>query len=421
MFVRMGKTVPLLIVSDAVSAPTGLARITRDLTTRIYAHMSDLFDVATAGYGACGSTKFPWMQYHLEGMTSDWVLPSLPEICADHFKGRQGIIWFIWDLGRLGWFARPDNFRDPLRPFPELQRWLHTLNAQKWLYTPIDAESPGGRLSYPLAQAALGFNRLFCYGRWAAENIINGIGPEHAAGRGLTALPHGIDSDIFTEMPRSAARKMFFNRTGAQPLFKEADPIQHDELLIGIVATNQPRKDWALGIEVAAKLKEKRPVRLWIHTDSLEKYWSIPTLLVDFGFINPNLQAGDPDRTIVSLGYMTDERMAEAYSACDVTLGIGSGEGFGYPIFESIFCGTPCIHGNYGGAPEYMGGDTLLVEPVGYRYESAYGLKRPVFNADDWAAKVEMAAGKRINHPEELDWEKLWPHWETALRKAVEE
>lgn len=408
---------PLLIVSDGVAAPTGLARITRDLTSRIHTHLSDVYRVATAGHASCGSSRFPWMQYSLEGM-KDWVLPSLPEICEDHFRGENGIIWFIWDLGRLGWFSQSESFPEPLDPYPGLHNWLRNLRAEKWVYAPIDAECPGGRLSFPLAKVTVGFNRIFTYGTWSASLIVNSLGMVEAAKRNLTYAPHGIDTEIFCEMPRMAARKMFFNRTGAVPLRKgniePIEPIGKDELLIGIVATNQPRKDWALGIEAVAKIAEKRPVRLWIHTDKLERAgsWSIPTLLVDFRLL---------DKVAVSMGYLSDEVMAEAYSACDVTLGIGSGEGFGYPIFESMFCGTPCVHGNYGGAPEWMGGDTLLVEPAAYRYESVYGFKRPVFRAEDWVAKIEEVSDKRTNYPSELDWNYLWPKWwEPLLRQAAQ-
>ena len=43
---------PLLILSDAPTAGTGLGRITRDIAKRIRADLSDVFEVATLDTGA---------------------------------------------------------------------------------------------------------------------------------------------------------------------------------------------------------------------------------------------------------------------------------------------------------------------------------------------------------------------------------
>ncbi len=59
----MPEKIPLMIWSDAVSAPSGLARITRDIASRVHEHMADVFDVSTIGYGGSSSSKFPWHQY----------------------------------------------------------------------------------------------------------------------------------------------------------------------------------------------------------------------------------------------------------------------------------------------------------------------------------------------------------------------
>ena len=111
--------------------------------------------------------------------------------------------------------------------------------------------------------------------------------------------------------------------------------------------------------------------------------------------------------------------MACAYSASDITLGIGLGEGYGYPIQESLFCGTPCVHTNYGGAPEYIKNDDLLVDPIAYRYEGVYACRRPVCSAQDWADKANSLIGKRTNHNSALEWDHLWPKWEAWFREAA--
>jgi len=405
----------LLTISDAVSAPTGLARIHRDIVTRALDNLSDVYEICTMGYGGIGTTKIKVPQFPCEGMI-DWILPSLPAVCEDFFGEERGTIMFIWDAHRVSWFSQPVRLgNESLAKFPGLKEWLMQANIEKWLYCPIDSSGPNDRLSFPIALTLLGFDRLLAYGQFGEDVIRRTIGDEEANNRHLTHLPHGIDGNVFWENPRQNSRKLFLQYTGAQSLLhmlgvqKETRPIADDEVLISIVATNQYRKSFPLGIETASILARTRKVRLWIHTDHLEKNWSIPSDLINFGMM---------DNTIISLGIIPDDRMATAYSACDLSLGIGLGEGMGYPIHESLFCGTPCIHGNYGGAPEWMMHPDMLVEPIAYHYEGSYSSKRPVFRAEDWAAVAEKFIGRRVQCNGDLDWEHLLPKWENYLREA---
>ena len=92
----------------------------------------------------------------------------------------------------------------------------------------------------------------------------------------------------------------------------------------------------------------------------------------------------------------------------------------GYTIHESLFCGTPCLHVNYGGAPQWMVSPELLVEPVAYRYEGSYASKRPVCLAQDWANKANEIIGERVTHNGSIDWDILWPRWwEPYFREAA--
>lgn len=401
---------PLLIVGDAVSSGTGLGRIAADLAIRIHENLSDVYRVASFGYGGPGSSKFPFPQYLQEGMGSDWLLPSIQQVWNDFAGEEKGIILCIWDVSRLGWFSQPKQSK-LLDGHPHLRQFLLNPPFEKWLYTPVDAEGPNGRLTFPLMKALLGFDRIIAYGQFGERVIRDTISEEEADKRHLTGIPHGIDREIFYESQRSLCRKVFHSITGAQPLFGQVKPIEQDEVLVGIVATNQSRKDWSLGIRAFALLAQKRKARLWIHTDTMERNWSLPCLLIDYGIV---------DKSLISLGFLEDYRMAQAYSACDLTLGIGLGEGMGYPIHESLFCGTPCVHGDYAGAPEWMANPDLLVKPIAWYYEGMYACKRPVFDPRDWADRMEYLIGKRTNYNGEIEWTRLWKErWEPYLREAA--
>lgn len=393
--------VPLLILSDAPSSGTGLGRITKELATRIHIYMGDACRVATLGYGGPGSRELPFPQYAIEDI-GEWIVPALPEVWQDFAGDQKGILFTIWDLSRLMWFAQPARC-EMLAGYPVLQQWLLKPPFERWGYLPIDAGGPNGKLTFPLHQTLLGYERLLAYGPWGEEVIAQTLGEEESRKRNLDYRPHGIDTAVFYPRDRGHCRFKFGSITGARTLLNrpQLGSILENEVLVGIVATNQARKDWALGIETAALLAKQRKLRLWIHVDKLEKYWSIPALLADYDLL---------DKAMISLGFLPDEAMAEAYSACDLTLGIGP-EGWGFPLAESQACGTPVVTGSYAGGSDIVP-KAMQVDPIAFRYEGIYSSTRPVFNAAHWAARAVQFLDRRVTLDPRYAWENLWPRWE---------
>lgn len=380
---------PILFVSDSISATSGLGRITRDLASRVHEHLGDIYRVGTAGYGGAGSRRFPWPDYHFHSV-ENWLLPELPLVAGD-FAGDDGelTVLFVWDLSRLYWVGIPETC-----PIPFLRRWVEELRksgkVKFHIYHAIDAEGPNGKLSARIADTMKGFDRVLDYSAFSSRITGN---PDH--------LPHGIDSKVFYPRDRKEAREAF-GKNGFQGLSDKS-------LLIGIVATNQARKNWQLGMETCKILQDRgHDVRVWCHTDVLDRHWSIGTLIADYG-----LQG----RVAVTTQKFTDDQMCWLYSACDVTLGIAP-EGFGFPIAESLACGTPCVCGSYGAQAEFAP-KTMQVDPVGYFYEGAFCSKRPVHMAEKWAIRVEMVKGACVHLPESIDWNgpTLWPSWEKWFRE----
>jgi glycosyltransferase involved in cell wall biosynthesis len=394
---------PLLILSDAVTSGTGLGRIARDLATRIHANLPE-FRVGSLGYGGPYSSRLGFPQYSIE--MHDWVVTNLPEVWEDFAAGERGILMTIWDASRLLWLSRPETCPDaPLR------EWLAKKPFDLWGYFPIDATGPHDRLTGVLKHTIEPYDRILAYSSWA-EAILRRTLAGSPKLDGLTNLPHGIDTSVFYPRDRHAARHGFGERIHARTSKGKWFNIPDDVFLVGIVATNQVRKDWGLGIQTVAELAKERKVMVWGHTDVLERHWSLPALLNDYGLIDNHI--------ITSLDY-TDEQMAWCYSACDVTLGIGLGEGFGYPIFESLACGTPCLHGDAGGAPEHMP-DWMIVRRWASRLEGPYNCERGVYFPPDFKnaiKQLEVCPDHVAFLPKHLDWQNLWPRWTEWLKAGL--
>jgi hypothetical protein len=309
--------------------------------------------VATIGYGAPGSRKLPFQQYAWT-KGDDWIIRELEQVWDDFTEGEDGIFFSINDLGRMLWLTNPEQY-----PQEPVCQWLgkNSKRMRLWTYCPIDAEGPNGKLSFPLKHTLLGFKRVLLYSEWSRQIALRS-GVDNTE-----ALPHGIDTKVFYPHDHADAKLQFGHRVIDKPWH-----IKEDEFLIGVVATNQHRKDWHLAIQTAAHLRDHyhKKVRLWLHTDALERFWSFATLLYDYGFIG---RSGDS--VFITMNDLSDEQMAWGYSACDVTLGIGRGEGFGFPLAESLACGTPVIHGDYGGATDWMP-KQFLVDPIAFTHEGLY-------------------------------------------------
>jgi glycosyltransferase involved in cell wall biosynthesis len=375
---------PLLILSDSPSCSSGFGRITRELAWRIAAdpETAAVWRVGCAGWGGVGSRAFPFSEYHF-GLRQDHEVCELPAI-ADDFAGEEPLtIMAIWDASRLGWLGRPST----LCADPGLREWLLTRRPRKWIYHPIDSVSE----SSVRGDILKGFDRVLAYTAFGAEQT--GY-PDH--------LPHGIDTRIWKPRDKVEARAQ---------LCKHFTDLTPTSLLLGVVATNQARKDWRLAAETCRLLLERgHDVRLWAHTDGPRGWWDLPRLFDDHGL---------KGRAAITTFQLSDAQMTWMYSACDVTLGIGLGEGFGYPIFESLACSVPCISADYAGAAEFLT-PSLKIDPSGYYWEGPGCAKRPTFDPEHWMLRVEECFEAGVDGdfpslPPELDWANLWPRWKEWL------
>lgn len=395
-------TTPICIFSDSPAGPSGLGRITRDLALRIHKHLPD-FRVCTLGHGSPGSSRLPFPQYHWRER-DDFIPSELPFIAEDFANNEPMILFTIQDIQRMLQVADSSLCLD--KPFAQwMSERRRTGRLKLWGYFPIDAHGIGGKLPAQLAHTLTHYDRVLVPSQWAAQIVAKTL-----PNLKVDVIPHGIDTDVFKPYPKEESQDLFSELLS--PIAKwptEVLDVDGDALWIGIVATNQSRKDFGLGIEVVAEIAKTRPVFLWIHTDRMKHEWSILELLSEFGLLR---------NAMVTIGNVKDEVMARAYNACDLTLGVGRGEGFGYPIMESWSCGVPCIAGRYGAHVEFIPED-CAVEPSQLRIEGPLNLMRPVFGIQDWVDAVSRVEGNGMVLNTAVDWKYLWQDFEQWFKEGI--
>lgn len=395
--------VPILILSDAPDSGTGLGRITKDLA-QLLSTMPE-FRVGTMGRSGFGSRDLPWAQYTF-GEQYQWGEELLPKIWSDFSGGDYGVIFTVWDASRLTWFGAKNYL-----PQCSLKTFIESSRFEKWGYFPIDAYGPNKKLSTLSSETLSGYNRVLAYSKFGKEVLENTIGVS-----GIDFIPHGIDGEVFQPKdPRIGRRRL---------------SVSNSSILVGCVMTNQARKDWGVWAETARELlRYDSRYMFWAHVDVLERYWSLPALIEDFGLQN----------NVKITQNLTDEALAEMYSACDVTMLPSLGEGFGYPLAESLACGIPTIHHSYGAGseilPEILLGDTVagIVESKAARLDTLHNVYRPLLVPSDWVGHVRLFtdgnyldAGVKITTPEEcrssvehLFWPNLAPTWKNWFRSGL--
>ena len=385
--------VPFLLIGDGWQNPTGLARIARDLQQVLY-DVADPYYVGFHPPGLVHGTANPkqWSWSHLG---EDWGAEFVVSWIRQSFDPLlPGVVLMVWDPGRAWYYLQQVR--------AQLPAW------QIWGYFAVDGHTLSGRLGQAADTAVRNVDRVLAYTEYGMRIM------REVRGRSVSALPHGLSIPAFSYDPSVAAQ--LIPRYGA-----EADRAW----LMGCVATNQPRKDLHLYFRLLRELRDRgERVYGWLHTDELVKHWAIPELVDQFG-VQKWIR--------VTTGQYTDSQLHQLYAACTLTVCVGRGEGFGYPIVESLACGTPVVAMDYAGGAERT--------PARWRYgwagvdyaHNQAGVGRPLASLESLLGTVERVLhDTRRNGLDEiraycrgcvahLDWEYLKPRWESWVRRGLGE
>lgn len=366
--------IPLVLIGDAPTQPSGLARLARDLGTLIYRnlgqpHMAPLVQLLQIGLqGPQGAAAWagPWPLVTFSGHDRMGA-PTLDRVLSQHRS--TGIVFALWDA----------HFSSDLLEVARRRGW------DFWIYPPVDAVNQHGGFGGPAAEVVKAADRVLAYGSWSAVVLTT------IRGEAVDGIPPGI-SEVW------------------QPAETPAEG-----MVVGCVATNQPRKDLNLYFATIAELiKRGHDLSAWLVTDALVKRqgsaWAIPELIRIHGLEQAEIGL------FTNAHNLGDREMVGLYQRSTVTIAPGCGEGFGYPIVESLACGVRTIAVDYAGGAE-LGAD--LVRPYAWRVDGPYALERPLVHARDIVGLIERLGDCPPNPVERYRWPAVWPQWEAWLRDGI--
>lgn len=428
---RQRDPIPFLIYGDGPRLPSGLARIARDLLLRLTPEAEEL-GIVVHQLGVDPPDGWHFQAWPFWGFQPDSrdqgreALGVIVEELQDRYA-QPPIVFMIMD---------PSRCYDLTRPRREGEAGVADIDANFWGYFPLDSEDPHGRISGPAADAVWACTRVLGYGRYGSGVLQRTLSAkaqeeyEALRGRKGTArlaqipaprpvpyLPHGLDPSFHPGVPLEASGPGFAEWVAHLP---------SEAWVLGCVATNQARKDLSLLFASASILKQQgQAVGIWLHTDRLTNAWDIGSLALAFGLERAEVCISTAEVLL------SDAQLAARYGRSDVTLGVGLGEGYGYPLVESLACGTPVVHVDFAGGAELIPHPAWKVPPAAWRLESVYAVKRPVLAPQEVAAALVAAGGwKRQDRARceaycsgavsYLAWDTLWPRWRQWIRKGVE-
>ena len=367
---------PILIVSDSPDCKSGLARIGRDIASRLHAAGAK---VGYCGYwGRGGETPCP----HLcAGPDPTKHLIPVTLAANEFFNAGPGVVLFFYDPTWLIPFGGGDAVPTAGWENVAVQDWARRRKergVELWGSFPVDAHCPSGKLPSITCDLLHHFDRFAAWTEYGRHVLARSVAECPVLPLGMECVWQGGKAE-----------------RGRQILGVVGRPI------LGAVGTNQQRKDWGLVFQAFSMMPEEWV--LWIHIDRRHDYWNLNQLVEEYK-LSDRVRLTKP---------LSDEQLADCYAACAVTFAPGRGEGFGYPILESQLAGTPCV------AIEYAGGVELTpnhVMPAFLRPEGPYSFLRPVVEPGYLA--VRLAGLLERGDPVQYLWENVWPRWETWFREG---
>lgn len=378
---------PLIIVGDGWQNPTGLARIARDL----HAILEPFAPIYVGYHPPAILVQGGERMKSFSHLGEDWGASSVIEwIAANTNPYAPGVLLVVWNPDRAS------HYLQLARKY--LPGWA------VWGYFAVDGHDVRGMIGEPAASAVRGCDRVLAYTQYGAGvlgQVRRSLVPHLPHGHAIGAVPYYDPTVLANFHPRWAASSGW---------------------MLGCVATNQPRKDLHLFFAVMAGLRAAGENAYgWLHTDELVRSWDIGQLM----------EIHAMQRYVrVTTGQLTDQDVWQCYGACSATICVGRGEGFGYPIIESLACGTPCLAMDYAGGAELTPWDDRYPWN-GVDYTNFQGIGRPLGHVPSIVERLQQISRMTVEERRELaayctgsvahlNWERLKGYWQEWVQEGMD-
>jgi intein/homing endonuclease len=254
----------ILMMSDFPELATGQAVVIREISKGLF--NTKKYDINVAGWGYNGMPhNLPYQVYpcSAKGFGKDGIpeanIPGLEQL-IDLVK--PDILWTVGDIWMVNYIAELKNRRNfkwiaytPIDGSPVPEHW------QPWLENPDQL----------VMEADYGVNEMKKY----FPHIKT------------TRIHHGCKPDIYYPLPPEIKKQIKANieyLTVKNKGIVQAKGLPEDSFIVGVVARNQPRKNYDKIIKTFKVFSQDKPnARLWIHATIIDQAYNLAALSDIYG------------------------------------------------------------------------------------------------------------------------------------------
>ena len=161
-----------------------------------------------------------------------------------------------------------------------------------------------------------------------------------------------IDPDKIVVIKNSVSKIFKVYSLSEQKIYQEKNNFDNKCFNVIIFANNEPYKNTYNSLLACNEFNLKSKKKIIIH------------LVGRFNDLEMILKKSDFNCEINSYLSISNLDLALLYNVCDVLLFPSLYEGYGWPIIESMFCGTPVISSKRGAIPEISENNLIYCDPI---------------------------------------------------------